>query len=623
MRQQQHPVTAILLAFLCFLGINLVVSLGLKGCRLDLTANHMYTLSEGTEEVLQNLEEPIDLTLYWTEKNAEDVPQIRTYAQRVREFLQDLSALADGKLRLHVVDPEPFSEAEDEAELAGITPLSLGGGRTVSLGLVARNSVDETDAIPFLDPSKESFLEYDVVRLIHALSLSEKQKIALVSGMALAEDANPRSTMPGMPPMPGKPWQVMAQMEELYEVESVDTDAESLPEDADAVVVVFPYDLSEGLQHALDAWALEGKPLMVFLDPHNEVEAQRAASKTNSGMPSMGPMPSDFGNLLSSWGVEWHDKDFVADRQWAQRVSLGAGGRNGVETLDYLAWLAVGKESLAADDPITGVMEQINLNSAGWFSVAEDSDLQLNPLVESSDQAALMPVAKIASFPDPASLLRDFHPTGKKYPLVVRVSGTLHSAFDKEKTATAGTLILVGDTDFLNDSLWIRQETLGPIFLGYRRFADNGPFVLNALELLTGSSSLGKLRGRGSAQRPFARVRVLRQEAEARYLQREQELQEEIRQGEQRLREMQNGSGEGLSNLILSPEQEAEVEKLQQTILDARKELREVQHNLQKDIEALGQKVMLWNVLGTPLAAALLVLALAWWRGRRRPQIGS
>ena len=92
---------------------------------------------------------------------------LRTYAGRVREMLEEFAARSEGKLVLQVIDPLPFSEEEDRASGFGLRPINAGNSADpIYLGVAGTNSVGDDDIIPFLDPAKESFLEYDLAKLV-------------------------------------------------------------------------------------------------------------------------------------------------------------------------------------------------------------------------------------------------------------------------------------------------------------------------------------------------------------------------------------------------------------------------------------------------------------------------
>ncbi|MBC8405165.1 MAG: Gldg family protein [Planctomycetes bacterium] len=608
MDKKSTALTGTGLSLLTLIGASLVLSLGLRGCRLDMTAEGLYTLSSGTKEIVSSLDETIQLDLYWSESAGADIPQIRTYAQRVREFLQELVQMSGGMLELNILDPEPFSEAEDAATSHRLASLQVdGAGTSLTLGLVGTNSVDETEVIAFFDPSKEAFLEYDVTRMIHTLGATNKPKVGLLSSLAISASFDQQSGQ--MVPA----WQIVTQMQQQFEVEIIQPDATELPSDLQVLMLLHPKALTEEMLNSIDAYAIGGGNILAFLDPHCESDpAARPEGNPYAQQAPPSPVPSDLGPLLSAWGVEWDSTQFIGDRQWAQRVR--SGGTLG--TTDFIAWLGMTAEGLDADSPITGTLDQLNLATVGSFHSAEGATSKLQPLIQSSDQAAPLATAQMAMLRDPATLLQGFTPTGDTYILAAQLSGTLKSAYSEE-TGEAGGIFLVADADLLADRNWIMEETMGPISLGWRMIADNGSFALNALETLAGSQALMSLRGRGNAQRPFDLVNEIRQQAEEKYLQREQELQAQIQESQMRINELQREKS-GESMMILSPEQEKELASFQDKMVSARTELREVRHGLSKDIEKLGNRLMLWNVAGTPLLVAVLALIWTLRRNTRR-----
>jgi ABC-type uncharacterized transport system involved in gliding motility auxiliary subunit len=165
-----------------FLGIVMLSNLGLRGMRLDLTQNRLYTLSPGTQQVLGELKEPVNLYFYFSrEAAAKQAPLLMPYATRVREFLDEVAARSGGRIRLRVIDPQPFSEDEDHATEVGLQSLQSGSGDPLYFGLAGTNSTDGRSAIPSFLPDREEFLEYDVAKLIHELATPKKPVIGLMS----------------------------------------------------------------------------------------------------------------------------------------------------------------------------------------------------------------------------------------------------------------------------------------------------------------------------------------------------------------------------------------------------------------------------------------------------------
>jgi ABC-type uncharacterized transport system involved in gliding motility auxiliary subunit len=568
--------------------------------RIDLTEGSVYTLSPGVRAMLASLDEPVRLELFFTAEGSRDLPQVRNHALRVQEFLGSLVASSNGKVTLKVVDPQPFSEAEDTAKAAGIAPITAdGAGRTLMLGLLVSGATDQRECLPYLNPQEEAFLEYDISRAIISVSRTQRAKVALVTGLPMDSSFDPRSQRMT------QPWQVMAQLRNLFELEVVPPSAEKLPERFDALVVAHPKGLAEPLLRAIDAYALAGGRMLLFLDPFCESDS----APMGPGGFGSGGTPSDFGSLPSSWGIVWKPNEVVADRTFAQRVR--ARSDTGLATVDFVAWLNLNKDAISRDDPAFGVLQSLILMSAGSLDRTEGSKLEMVPLVRSSTDSMLIEGTKLGPFADPSALLRDFKADGAQRVIAARFSGVVRSAFSPspvEGTAPA-SIVVVADADMLRDETWIQEERLGNLSLGWRAFADNGSLLLNTVEQLSGNQALLSLRARGSSQRPFDVVRSLQRDAEQRFRAREEELQKRISETQQRITSMQQQKTPD-QMLLLTPEQQEQLERLQQEVLDARKELRQVQFSLREDVEALGHRLMLLNVLAWPAIVAVAAIVL-------------
>src|SRR5690242_1855637 len=208
---------ALLALALLLIGLTVLFDHALRGWRLDLTANHLYTTSPGTDRILKGLKEPINLYFFYSEKPASQAPDLATYAVRVREFLEEIAARSGGKVQLHIVDPQPFSEDEDRASELGVRGRPMdAAGTQLYFGLAGTNSTDGHQAIEFFDPRKEEFLEYDVVKLIYQLSTPKKPVVGWLTSLPMAVGFDPQSGQMR------EPWAVYGQVQQLYEVKTVD-----------------------------------------------------------------------------------------------------------------------------------------------------------------------------------------------------------------------------------------------------------------------------------------------------------------------------------------------------------------------------------------------------------------
>src|SRR5256884_5854562 len=179
---------------LLFIGLTILFNHALRGWRLDLTQNRLYTTAAGTDRILASIKEPINLYFFFSAKTAAQLPQLKTYGVRVREFLEELAAASGGRLRLHVIDPQPFSEEEDRASELGVRGTAVGAtGTQFYFGLAGTNSTDGHGAIEFFDPNKEQFLEYDVVKLVYQLANPKKPVVAWLSSLPMGPGFDPQT----------------------------------------------------------------------------------------------------------------------------------------------------------------------------------------------------------------------------------------------------------------------------------------------------------------------------------------------------------------------------------------------------------------------------------------------
>jgi ABC-type uncharacterized transport system involved in gliding motility auxiliary subunit len=606
---------------LLLIGLTVVFDHALRGWRLDLTANHLYTTAPGTDRILKGLKEPINLYFYYSEKPATQMPDIATYGVRVREFLEEIAARSGGKVQLHVVDPQPFSEDEDRASELGVHGKQLdGAGTQLYFGLAGTNSTDGHQAIDFFDPKKEEFLEYDVVKLIYQLATPKKPVIGWLSSLPMANGFDPQTGQMR------EPWAIYSQAQQLFEVRPVQATAAKIDQDISVLVVVHPKNLAPALQFAIDQFALRGGHVALFIDPLADAD-QSGADPQNPMAAMQADKSSQPGPLLAAWGVQFNPKQVVADRGHALQVAT----RQSESPVLHLGILGLDNTDFTAGDVITAGLSSVNVATAGNLEPVKDSQLKFEPLLLSSTDAALLPAGRFAMLFDPNTLRDGFKPTGKRYVMGARVIGNIKTAFPagppsgvtlpagqtalKESTKPFN-LVVFADTDMLTDYLWVHAQTV----FGQRVdqvFANNGDLILNTLDNLAGSADLISVRGRASFARPFERVEKLRHVADDQFRAKEQELEQQLRDAEEKLTALQSRRNDK-SATILSPEQEKELDNFQVEKLRIRKELRAVRAGLDKDIKGLGNEIKIINIIVMPILFAIVALLFTVWRRRQR-----
>lgn len=612
------------LVFIAMFAVILLSSQWLTGARVDLSENGLYTLSDGTKDILGELEQTVTLDFYFSNKATTQLPALRTYAQRVEELLREYVGLSDGKLSLNVIDPEPFSEAEDQAALAGLQGVPGGArGDDIFFGLVAKNDAGAEEVIPFLQPDREAFLEYELTRLISSLAKPSLPKIGIYSSIEI------NGGFDYMTRQPRPAWSVVQYIEDSFEVEWLDAKATSL-EGIDVLLLIAPSNLSDELSFAIDQFVLAGGRAMVFLDPYSE------ALSMMSGMPSV--QRADLSQLLPAWGVKLEEDVFVKDYQNSMVVGVGPERR----PQRHLGLLSVGPQAMNQDSIMLYGLESVNWSTAGVLKPLENATTNFEVLVQSSNESQTHAVDALLDMQDPAILLNDFAPTGEQYVLAAMVSGPAKTAFPEGIELLSGEgegedssevaaepkasllepklmeadniqVMLVADSDVLSDRLWVQVQN----FFGQQvvtPWADNGSLLINGLETLSGDPGLVAIRSQGRFNRPFERVDEIRRDAEERFLAEQEVLEQELSELENKLVELEQLRGEGDGALFTS-EQESELASFQDEKLKIRKKLRDVQHQLDQDIESLGTQLKLLNILLIP---GLICLYLLYATARKR-----
>lgn len=623
-------VVALALAVIFFVSLNIFFSASVKTVQLDLTANNMFTLSEGTRKVLASVKEPVTLRLFVSRTLLDASPGLSSYASRVQELLERYSTLSGGKIRIEIINPEPFSPEEDRAvgfQLQGI-PVS-DTGELGYFGLAGTNTTDDRDVVGFISPQREPFLEYDLTRLVHNLANPKKKVVGLISGLPV--DADPLKKY--------KPWQVIEQMKQFFEVRSLGLSPE-IKDDIDVLMIVHPIGLDDKSLYAIDQFILHGGKAMVFVDPYAE-----EGSRSNQAMRMPPDAGSDFEKLFKVWGIEYTRDKILGDRGSAQRVQADVDALGRPVITDYIAWITFKKANIKSDDVITGELQQITLASAGAISKAKDAKITLDPLLSSTTVASLFDAQKVRFQPNPATILRDFKSENKSFIVAARVSGTLNSAFpdgppkpkkkdDKAKKPDGDkaaqdkkakphlkqsekpvNLIVVADTDILADRFWLRIQDLFGQTLAVPT-ANNADFVINAVDNLSGSSELIGLRSRGFSTRPFTRVEDIQRKAEQEFRARERTLMKKLEDIEKKLQNLQTKE-KATGTLVLSPKQKEAITNFRTEMVKTRKELRQVQLALRRDIDRLDARLKVINIGAMPLLIAVLAIVLALIRRRR------
>ncbi|MGA2691487.1 MAG: Gldg family protein [Opitutaceae bacterium] len=592
--------------------------------RFDATSEKIYTLSAGTRALISKIDEPTTLDLYFSRDASGQYVEYKNYAERVREMLRQYVRASNGKIHLNFIDPEPDTPEEERATAAGIEPQTIPGGSQFYFGLVATQA-DQQKAIPALTPQREQFLEYDVSELIYGVGQTAKKKLGLITSL-------PLQGSPGMPMMgqQGTEGQfVVSEWEETYKIVPVEATATELPADLDVLAIIHPENVSPKLQFAIDQFLLAGKPVFLAVDPSS------AYFKRMGGQEAMfgGPQPnvsSDLPVLLGGWGIAYDPQKVVGDLENAEEVELRDQSH-----LRYPVWINLTQDSFNAKSLPTAQLSSALFIEAGSVSLKQGSGLTFTPLIQTSEKSGDVPVAAL-QFAQPEEVARQVTPSGKRT-IAALVTGKFRTAFpdgppkdpepaDKKtpkpserhgaeslkESKTSSILIIVADTDWLFDDYSVRKFN----FMGQvaaEPFNDNLSFAANSLDFLAGSRDLISIRGKGNSVRPFTVVKKMEADAAEKYKEKLSALEARINEVQEKLSELQGKKNEG-GKLLASPEATRAIEDFQKQAATLRGERREIRRTLREGIDALENRLLVINLLGTPL----LVCAFGLWYHRRR-----
>ena len=604
-----------------FLFFNIIMFKILVNKKIDLTTDKLYTVSENTKSIIKNLSEPINIKLFFSNSLSKELSQIRDYEKRVRELLMSYKKISNKNITIEIIDPRPFTDQEDLANVYGIQGLQLNEeGERFYFGAVFSNSVDDTTVIPFFELDREQFLEYDLTKTIYNLANTTKPNIGLISGLPLVGRVNNSQGNAQYE----RPFFIYQTLSEFFNVIDLSLEVSEIPQNVDQLLIVHPKNLSDVTLYAIDQFVMTGKGVTIFTDPFSEFDNNLSKPESEKDFSN-----SNLSRLFTSWGFDMKPGMVIGDIVNGRKVSLGPS--NDQKIVTYVLWLAIQQNLLSNTDIITSNLDYIFLKSAGSIeNLNTNSSLVIEPLISTSKESMLIERYKMQFRADPEQLLKDFESQDKSYIIGARIKGELDSAFTMEdikkieldtkqhiNNIKDANIILFADTDLLSDNTWISEQdmfgrnSITPI-------ADNGRMVVNSIESMSGGRNLIGLRGRGSSNRPFLVIEDLQKKAELSFREKQISLQNELQGTEDKLKEIQSnqlGSSESKTS-----EQNKAIEEFQRKILSIRKQLRDVQRQLNADIERLENNIKILNIWTMPLIVIILYFFIKVFTEKRRKE---
>ena len=613
----------IILAIIGFLSFNILNKNFFKNMRFDLTKSNVYTLSSGTKSILHSIKEPLNFKLFYTKQIGDTNPVYQNYYNKVKELLEQYVLLSNNKIQLKIYNPEPFSNEEDQALEHGMQGVEILQGVYGYFGLVASNSTDDEEKIIFFDSNRESFLEYDLSKIVSNLANPNRRVIGLYTNLPVLGTFNPLAKSRDAASIP--PWIVYNRIKEFFEVKRIHEKTRKISDDLELIMIIHPQEVPERILYMFDQFVLRGGKLLIFLDPNAEVERFRTEQQQSTSVSKNNS--SNLKELLDRWGVELVEDKVVGDLLSARRVSIGTDAQPSVT--DYIAWLDIKSEYIDSSHQATSKVKNLTFATAGILKHNNRNSIEFKKLVWSTKQSMQIDAEEVRSSPDPTTLLRNFVPSNEELVLAAEINGNFVSNFPDgppktdrdnfkkenhlQNSVKPSSLIIVSDVDMLYDEYWIRFTESGAAPI-----SNNADFAINLLEYLNGTEDLIGLRGKGTSLATFTRVERIQKEAEQKYRSKEQELLDKLNDYQQKLKKIESGKGNEEGKDIISEDETSEIEKFRSEMVRVRTELRQVQNALRVNIEKLDSQLKFFNIFLVPILLVILSIILSLIRRKKR-----
>jgi len=602
---------------------------GLVKFRSDLTENKLYTLSDGTKRILDKLDSNVLVRFYFSKDNASVPVPLRTYAQEVQDLLDEYQQYSHGKIKVIKLDPKPDSDAEDSANLDGIEGQDTEQSDKIYFG-IAVSCLDAKTTIPFLSPDREALLEYDLSRAISSVANPKKPVIGVMSALPVTgREAAPMMMQQRQDS--SQPWVFLTEMKKNYTVRDVPMTTDKIDNDVTVLVVVQPQGITDQAQFAIDQFLLRGGKMVALLDPYSFVEAQMAGPYGGAAGFS-----STLSKLLPAWGIDFPTEKLIVDPNFATQIQR----QNDVVTDPTI--LSITGDGINKQDVLGAALSDLLMPFAGAFNGKPVDGLKEDVLVHSTKDAGLVDAALLQAGPD--AVRKALKSANTEYPIAIRLTGKFKTAFPngkpEEKSAekpsptptpagsptpapevlkeakSEGVVILVGDADFAYDSIagHAQQVLAQNVFIPSN---GNLNFIQSCVEQLAGDSDLIGIRSRASGNRPFVVVNKMAAAAQQKYQSKIDELEDNLNETRQKLASLQT-SKQTDQKTLLSPEQQAEIKKFQESETTINRELKQVRKSLREEIDSLQNTVKWIDIAGMPIVVTLVGLTLAFVKRRKR-----
>ena len=626
-----------ILSLLSMLFLIYIGSHTLKWIKVDITEEKLYTISSGTKSILQKLDTPIKLKLYYSKiaanKGSEGLRNFNNHFHYVHELLKEYLRHSRNNLQLQVIDPRPDTPEEEDAMAYGLNQFQLTDTEKYFFGLVAENESGTEKIIEFFNPNEKDRVEYDLTKLIYTIQNPKKKTIGILSSLDVMADKDLSPYMAQIMRMQGQAtqesWIITRLLKDLYEIKKIPKETESIAS-VDSLAIIHPKGFSEKTLFAIDQYLMRGGNLIVLVDPHAVVDTTSQQS-LDGGSPDKG-----FQKLMDKWGVEAPSHMFAGDKYLS---GVGQVSRR-QRPQRLLALLSCNdKCSSSFKDPISSSLNSLSFIYPGVLRTKELEGLTVTPILSTSDKGNSY-TAHIHELNNPSRLWKNFSDGNKPVIIAQKILGKFKTAFPKgleneekgkkkkkaknqeappkeeliQESQKESAIIVFADVDFIADPFAFKQS-----FFGTALANNNSTLLLNAIEALSGDVNLMSVRSKVRINRSFDVIENIEFAAEKKTEDKVKEINANIARVQAELNQLGKQANEG-NIAILQNEGLKKQKKLAKHIALMKKELRSVKREGREKIETIGTIFLYINTLLGPL---LVILGGLWYSRKRRKKMAS
>ncbi len=503
--------------------ISLNAILGRIGFRLDVTAEQLHSLSDQTEQLLEEIpdDRPVFIQAYLSKQVPQHYVQTR---ENLIGFLTEIDKVGGSKVEVLIHDTEPFSEEAREArEKFGISAQEVPDPGSARAGIdqiflgVAFTCGPEEEVIPFFDRGLPT--EYELVRSIRMVAKTDRKKVGVV-----VTDANLFGGFDFQRGTTTPTWQVVDELKKQYEVVRI-APTTKITEPLDGLVVPMPSTLTQSEMNNLLEYIQTGVPTLLLVDPLPVVNlgiapSEKAGANRNPFMQQNQP-PKEKGNInkfMTDLGINWNISQIVWDaynphpdfaNMPPEIVFVGRGNEN--------------EMAFNPNHPASAGLQELVFMFPGYLNKAPGAKVDFEPLVKSGYRSGTQPYNLMVqrSFFGASLNLRGLphRPNAVDYTLAAQITSQPDTAAS-DSTAKKVNVIAIADLDFISEQFFeIRKQGIGNLNF------DNVSFFLNCIDVLVGDESFIALRNRRVKHRTLTTVERQIQEFVAQRAQREQQAE--------------------------------------------------------------------------------------------------